>query len=67
MTGKEAKARLKKQYERQNEYQKANYDRVTVMLPKGTKEKILAQGEKPGTLLNRLCAEWLADRQRIDK
>lgn len=45
MTGKEAKARLKKQYNRQNEHIKKNYDRVSITLPKGTKERIKAKGE----------------------
>lgn len=45
MTGKEAKARLKKQYNRQNEHIKENYDRVSITLPKGTKERIKAKGE----------------------
>lgn len=45
MTGKEAKERLKKQYNRQNEHIKENYDRVSITLPKGTKERIKAKGE----------------------
>ena len=40
MTGKEAKERLEKQYKRQNEHIKENYDRISITLPKGTKEKI---------------------------
>lgn len=45
MTGKEAIERLEKQYKRQNEHIKENYDRVSVTLPKGTKERIKATGE----------------------
>ena len=44
MDGKTAKQILKKQYKRQNEFNKANYDRVSVMLPKGTKDRITATG-----------------------
>ena len=33
MTGKEAKERLERQYKRQNEYIKNNFDRVSVTLP----------------------------------
>lgn len=42
MTGKEAKERLKKQYKRQNEHIKENYDRISITLPKGTKDRIKA-------------------------
>lgn len=35
----------KNQYLRQNEWQKENMDRVSVILPKGTKERITALGE----------------------
>ena len=45
MTGKEAKERLEKQYKRQNEHIKENYDRVSITLPKGTKERIKKKGE----------------------
>ena len=45
MTGKEAKERLKKQHNRQNEHIRENYDRVSITLPKGTKERIKAKGE----------------------
>ena len=40
MTGKEAKERLSKQYKRQNEYIKEKYDRVSVVLPDKTKDRI---------------------------
>ncbi len=44
MTGKEAQKRLVKQYKRQNEHIKENYDRVSVTLPKGTTDRIKATG-----------------------
>ena len=40
MTGKEAKERLSKQYKRQNDYIKEKYDRISVVLPDKTKERI---------------------------
>lgn len=43
-TPKEALQTLQKQYARQNEFIKNNYDRVSVTLPKGTKERILQTG-----------------------
>ena len=48
-----------KQYKRQNEFLKNNYDRQTVTLPKGTKEKIKARGETVNGLINRLVKEYL--------
>lgn len=54
MTGKEAIERLEKQYKRQNEHIKKNYDRVSVTLPKGTKERIKAKGESINGYITRL-------------
>ncbi len=54
MTGKEAKKRLEKQYKRQNEYIKKNFDRVSVTLPAGTKDKITAKGESINGYISRL-------------
>lgn len=54
MTEKEAKERLEKQYRRQNEHIKENYDRVSITLPKGTKERIKAKGETVNGYITRL-------------
>lgn len=59
MTGKEAKLKLKKQYSRQNKYVKEKYDRVSVTLPKGTKDCIMSKGETVNGLINRLVKEYL--------
>lgn len=56
MTGKEAKETLKRQYKRQNEHIQKNYDRVSITLPKGTKDKIRANGETVNGYINRLIA-----------
>lgn len=64
MTGKEAKKRLEEQYKRQNEHIKNNYDRVSITLPKGTKERIKAAGE---SLNGYITALVLADLERIEK
>lgn len=48
-TEKKALAALKsrkKQFARQNEYIKAAFDRVSVTLPKGTKQRIIETGVK---------------------
>ena len=54
MTGKEAKERLEKQYKRQNEHIKENYDRISITLPKGTKERIKSKGESINGDITRL-------------
>lgn len=59
MTGKEAKEILKKQYKRQNEHIKENYDRISITLPKGTKDIIKAKGETVNAYINRLVSEDL--------
>lgn len=43
-TEKEKLERLKKRYDKQNEYLKHKYDRVSVVLPKGYKELIQHSG-----------------------
>lgn len=59
MTGKEAKKRLEKQYKRQNEHIKENYDRVSITLPKGTKDRIKSTGESINAYISRLVLEDL--------
>ena len=54
MTGQEAKERLEKQYKRQNEHIKENYDRISITLPKGTKERIKSKGESINGYITRL-------------
>ena len=54
MTGKKAKERLEKQYKRQNEHIKENYDRISITLPKGTKERIKSKGESINGYITRL-------------
>lgn len=64
MNGKEAKKRLEKQYKRQNEHIKDRYDRVSITLPKGTKERILSQGKSINGYITELV---LKDLERIEK
>ena len=65
MTGKEAKARLKKQYTRQNEHIKKNYDRVSITLPKGTKERIKAKGETVNGYIVRVVLDDLERSEEL--
>lgn len=58
----EALKRQEKQYKRQNEYIKASFDRVSVTLPKGTKEKIMSCGESVNGYINKLVSEDLKKR-----
>lgn len=45
---------LNARYKKQNEAIKENYDRVSVTLPKGTKERIKAKGESINGYITRL-------------
>ena len=51
--------RQEKQYKRQNNFIKESYDRVSVTLPKGTKERIKERGETVNGLINRLVKGFL--------
>ena len=66
MTGKEAIERLEKQYKRQNEHIKENYDRVSITLPKGTKERIKARGETVNGYITRLVLADLDDQDSAE-
>lgn len=63
MSGKEAKKRLEKQYKRQNEHIKSNYDRVSITLPKGTKDRIKEQWESVNGYITALVLEDLDRRE----
>ena len=64
MTGKEAIKRLKKQYARQNDFIKENRDRITVTLPKGTKERIKATGSSVNGFITNLV---LSELEKIEQ
>ena len=64
MSGTEAQKRLEKQYKRQNEYIKNSYDRISVTLPKGTKERIQATGESVNGYITRLVLEDLEQQEQ---
>lgn len=51
--------RQKKQYQRQNEYIKGSFDRVSVTLPKGTKERIKATGQSVNSFINNVVKKEL--------
>ncbi len=43
----------------QNQYNKENYDRVTVMLPKGQKEQLRNHAKEKGLSLNAFISELI--------
>lgn len=49
----------KSRVKRQNEKAKENYDRISVTLPKGTKDRIQAQGLTINGFVNQLVLEKL--------
>lgn len=51
--------RQKKQYARQNDYIKNSYDRVSVTLPKGTKQRITDTGQSVNAFINNAVMEKL--------
>lgn len=59
----EAKKTLERQYKRQNEHIKENYDRVSITLPKGTKEKIKTSGYSINGLINELVSDFLDQQE----
>ncbi len=75
MVNKKTQKRTKQQYKRQNERIKEYYDRVSIALPKGTKERIRKKGETLNGYITRLVladlgevseAESLADQRSSD-
>lgn len=68
MTGKEAKERIKKQYDRQNQFIKDSYDRISVTAPKGTKAQVkdlLQDGESINGIVNGLLDSWITARKAL--
>lgn len=57
---------LQKRYKKQNEYIKNSYDRISVTLPKGTKDRINATGESVNGYITRLVLEDLERQERND-
>ena len=51
--------RQTKQYKRQNDFIKNSYDRVSVTLPKGTKERITDTGQTINAFINDAVMERL--------
>jgi hypothetical protein len=61
MEKKTEKERKQRQYKRQNDYITANYERQTITLPKGVKNRIRAAGLTVNGLCNDLIKKYLDD------
>lgn len=46
-------------FKRQNDYNRINYDRISIMLPKGTREVYKEYAQKNGMSLNALVCKLL--------
>ena len=64
---KEKLERLNNRIKKQNEAIKENYDRVSIILPKGTKERITANGKSINGLINELVLEYLERTENESK
>jgi len=56
---KDAQEVLDRMYKRQNKYIAENYDRVSLTLPKGTKQRITSKGETVNGFINRIVLNEL--------
>lgn len=56
----------KSRVKRQNEKAKENYDRISVMLPKGTKDRIQAQGLTINGFVNQLVLDKLDELEKYN-
>lgn len=60
----EALKKQENQYKRQNAYIKNAFDRVSVALPKGTKDRITATGESINSFINAAVASRLEELEK---
>lgn len=64
MRASDAKKILERQYRRQNDFIKENYDRVSVTLPKGCKDRIKATGASINDFVKNAVLEKLATLEK---
>ena len=58
----DAKRKLEAQYNRQNEYNRKNYERVSVMLPAGEREKVRSAAKAENKSLNAYIIEAIQEK-----
>lgn len=51
----------RKQYDRQNAYNREHYERVGTVVPKGTKERLKAKAESMGMTVNALIKKIILE------
>lgn len=61
----EAKRKLEQRYNKQNEYNRKKYDRVSVMFPAGYRDKIREIATAEGKSLNAYILEAVQEKSRI--
>lgn len=61
----EAKRKLEARYNKQNEYNKKKYDRVSVMFPAGYRDKVREIATKEGKSLNAYILEAVQEKTKI--
>lgn len=59
------RAAEEKQYKRQNAYNAAKYDKIGLMLPKDSKEKIKQAAEEKGVSVNAFITELIKKELEI--
>ena len=64
MDERSARKILRKQYKRQNDFIKENYDRVSLTLPKGTKERIKEAGYTVNSFIKLATLEKLEEVEK---
>ena len=60
----EAKRKLEQRYNKQNEYNRKKYDRVSVMLPAGYRDKVREIATKEGKRLNAYILEAVQEKTK---
>lgn len=58
----EAKRKLEERYNKQNEYNKEKYDRVSVMFPSGYRDKVRDRAKKENKSLNSYIIEAVQEK-----
>ena len=60
----DAKRKLEAQYNRQNEYNKKNYERISSMLPAGEREKVRVAAESQNMSMNAYIIEAIKEKMK---
>lgn len=60
----EAKRKLEERYNKQNEYNRKKYDRVSVMLPNGYRDIVRDKAKAQGQSLNAFIVEAVKEKMK---